>query len=336
MSASESVRLSPAHEAWLAENLLRGSPAAPLVALLVAQGVPEALARAEADAIARSPVFVGARRVLREGRQQSQIVGLQRAVAREAVPAPVVERRPLPSADEFFARYYGPGQPVVFPDAAADWPAVGKWTPAFFAEHYGAVEIEYVAGREADPLYDRHTPQLSRAGRLDAYLGLLEAAGETNDLYFVANNHNLERPAFDALWDDLRFPEGILNPARRQKTASLWIGPAGTVTPLHHDTCNVFFVQIHGRKRFHFAPPTETDLLTGAQAMYADADPEHPERTPDLAVPYATAEVGPGDVLFIPVGWWHHVRALSTSISVAMAGFTRPNWFDWYRPGSVG
>ena len=112
-------------------------------------------------------------------------------------------------------------------------------------------------------------------------------------------------------------------------------GPAGTVTPLHHDTCNVFFVQIHGRKRFHFAPPTETDLLADAQAMYAGADPEHPERTPGLSIPYASAEVGPGDVLFIPVGWWHHVRALDTSISVALAGFTRPNWFDWYRPGSV-
>lgn len=334
-SADAERRLSPAHQAWLAENLLRGSPADALVPLLVAQGVPETLARAEAEAMLCSPVFVGARRVLREGRQHTQVVGLQRAVAREACPAPVVERRPLPSADEFFARYYGPGVPAVFEGAAAAWPAVGKWTPAWFAEHYGAVEIEYVAGREADPLYDRHTPQLSRTGRLDAYLALLEAAGETNDLYFVANNHNLERPAFDALWDDLRYPEGILSPTRRQKTASLWIGPAGTVTPLHHDTCNVFFVQIHGRKRFHFAPPTETDLLADAQAMYAGADPEHPERTPGLSIPYASAEVGPGDVLFIPVGWWHHVRALDTSISVALAGFTRPNWFDWYRPGSV-
>jgi ribosomal protein L16 Arg81 hydroxylase len=28
------------------------------------------------------------------------------------------------------------------------------------------------------------------------------------------------------------------------------------------------------------------------------------------------AELGPGDVIYIPRGWWHHVRTLDLSISV--------------------
>jgi hypothetical protein len=34
-------------------------------------------------------------------------------------------------------------------------------------------------------------------------------------------------------------------------------------------------------------------------------------------------------------GWWHHVRALSVSIKLALTNFVVANAFDWYRPGEV-
>ncbi len=43
--------------------------------------------------------------------------------------------------------------------------------------------------------------------------------------------------------------------------------------------------------------------------------------------------LAPGEMLFIPVGWWHHVRALSLSINLAFTNFVRNNSFDWFRPG---
>jgi ribosomal protein L16 Arg81 hydroxylase len=33
----------------------------------------------------------------------------------------------------------------------------------------------------------------------------------------------------------------------------------------------------------------------------------------------------PGQALFIPVGWWHHVRSLDVSISVSFTNFLAPN-----------
>jgi ribosomal protein L16 Arg81 hydroxylase len=37
--------------------------------------------------------------------------------------------------------------------------------------------------------------------------------------------------------------------------------------------------------------------------------------------------IGPGDLLFLPVGWWHHVRALDVSITVTFTDFVVNNDF---------
>ena len=104
------------------------------------------------------------------------------------------------------------------------------------------------------------------------------------------------------------------------------------MTPLHHDTSNILFAQLHGRKRFFLAAPTETALLEGAVGVYAGLDPEKPAAS-RADVRFLRVDLEPGEMLFIPVGWWHHVRALDVSVSVALNGFVRPNDFDWYRPG---
>ena len=63
-----------------------------------------------------------------------------------------------------------------------------------------------------------------------------------------------------------------------------------------------------------------TSAHEGPMANTATADPEAAEVAATLAQQGATllsAVVGPGEVLFIPKGWWHHVRSLTPSISLS-------------------
>jgi len=72
--------------------------------------------------------------------------------------------------------------------------------------------------------------------------------------------------------------------------------------------------------------------------MYGAVDPEAPdhENYPNFsAIHEYTTTLNPGDAIFLPIGWWHHVRSLDVSISFAMTNFVVPNQFDWFRPGEV-
>ncbi len=104
--------------------------------------------------------------------------------------------------------------------------------------------------------------------------------------------------------------------------ARFWVGPAGTITPLHCDYDDNIFAQIWGSKRIFLAPPHHDEFLytreANAMLFGSPFDPEAPdyERYP-LARQAAAIEVlvQPGDMLYVPAGWFHQVRALTFSLS---------------------
>lgn len=101
-----------------------------------------------------------------------------------------------------------------------------------------------------------------------------------------------------------------------------WIGPARTVTPLHCDFDDNIFAQIWGSKRIFLAPPHHDAYLYVREAspllFGSPVDPEAPDyaRFP-LARQANLIEliVHPGDMLYVPAGWYHQVRALTFSLS---------------------
>lgn len=101
-----------------------------------------------------------------------------------------------------------------------------------------------------------------------------------------------------------------------------WLGPAGTVTPLHCDYDDNIFAQIWGSKRIFLSPPHHDEFLYAREAnailFGSPFDPESPDfdKFP-LAGQASMIEciVHPGDLLYVPAGWYHQVRSLTFSLS---------------------
>lgn len=101
-----------------------------------------------------------------------------------------------------------------------------------------------------------------------------------------------------------------------------WIGPAGTVTPLHCDYDDNIFAQIWGTKRIFLCPPHHDEFLYTSEAnailFGSPFDPEAPDFDQfPLARQASMIEciVHPGELLYVPAGWYHQVRALTFSLS---------------------
>ena len=60
---------------------------------------------------------------------------------------------------------------------------------------------------------------------------------------------------------------------------SLWLGPAGTVTPLHHDRNNTLFCRIRGTKRIRLVAPFEVAIFDSLGSIYSPIDPPRGPRT---------------------------------------------------------
>ena len=101
---------------------------------------------------------------------------------------------------------------------------------------------------------------------------------------------------------------------------SLWLGN-GSRTAAHWDLAQNLACPIAGTRRFTLFPPDQIGNLyvgpldpTPAGQAISLVDIEAPDlaRHPHFADALAHAEVaelGPGDALYIPSMWWHHVRA---------------------------
>jgi len=225
------------------------------------------------------------------------------------------------SAQDFRDTYFHAAKPVLLRGLLRALPACSRWSPEFFARRFGQYPVEVMRTADGEP--DGASPY--RGTHRVAMAAFARRMSEgAQGLYLVAQNQLLQRPAFAPLWDDLTLAGDWFRHSDAQIGVSLWMGPAGTVTPLHRDLQDVMIGQIYGTKRVILAPSADTPCVYKGPGGYAGVDPERLDvvRFP-LAGPLRTAAVtiDAGDALFVPFGCWHHVRALTPSISLSMSNF---------------
>ncbi|MCW5892007.1 MAG: cupin-like domain-containing protein [bacterium] len=221
-----------------------------------------------------------------------------------------------PDAETFARRWLAPREPVVLTGLTRGWAPPSIWAPDSMGARWGAARVvaaELAGGTLRD---DPHQGVLFRRIALRTFTASLGSPGSARH-YVMAPTWNFP-PLFQ---ETFRVPAYCTGAPHLR--AKVWLGKAGTVTPLHRDVPHNLHVHLHGRKRWLLFPP-------GARGMYprgvfsgmpnfSTVDPErldaaeHPRfgRTPARV-----ATLAPGETLFIPHGWWHHTRSLDDAVAM--------------------
>lgn len=312
---------------WVCEALARGCQEADIVEELEIQGHPSA--KHFVSEISESSILKWGM----EQRSRSDALTLYKQLHRflDQRAGTALDELYFPIDQKILNRFYRTNQPYVLKGWANRWSAFSKpWSAERFIKEFSAIEVEVTEGRESRRDFDPQAHLLKQKTTLGAFAArVLNVQEPTNDFYLIARNHAFKQTGLYPLLNEID-EELILDPKQRIKQSALWFGPEGTFTPLHHDTCNIMFVQMWGEKRIDLLPPYRFDLFETALNMYATLDlrlkPQLEQRTVILK---------PGDALFIPIGWWHQVEALSHSTSLAMTHFYQNNQYQWYQPGQA-
>jgi hypothetical protein len=251
---------------------------------------------------------------------------------RDLAPATAaVEKRVNLSAEEFLHAYYATGRPVILAGEMKDWPALNRWSPDYMKAKVGSAMVEYQGGRTANARFELDKDRHRREGPFDTFIDTITAPGAGNDAYLTAYNSERNREALEPLAADMGFLDKFLTPNVTMPNGMMWIGPAGTFTSLHHDLTNNFIAQLVGRKQIKLLPAGEVGRLYNREHVFSEISDldasnidaaRHPRlagtRTYDLVIE-------PGEILFVPLAWWHQVRALDFSVTVTYTNFRWPN-----------
>ena len=250
----------------------------------------------------------------------------------------------------------GVGEPVIITDATENWPARSKWTFEFFKTSYGcdiatawlgigsgvgkvttlSAYIDFLdapsaelAGLSTGRDINKHTRTpvtVPGVGSPPFYLMGWSAFRQHPNLY-----DDIEpAPYFVLDWASALSPivRDVLEWTSNREYSAIYIGPEGSLSPLHRDFWNThaYLAQIRGRKRAVLFSPEDSDFLYGGKV-----DPEQPDLDRFPSFDFATAYecvIEPGDTLLVPANWWHHVRGLEKSITVSRNFFNESNFTE--------
>jgi hypothetical protein len=234
-----------------------------------------------------------------------------------------VDRRDNLSREEFIREYERPNKPVVVTGAIDDWQARAAWRKDAFVAKYGEVPMR-MNGRTTNGRRFRL--------RLFDYMAYAHSCNAEKYLY-TFDKKVLDRDDED-ICDDYELPPfldpenlfALMDEDDRPDYRWLLVGPHGSATPMHTDPhgTSAWNAVLDGCKRVTFYPPhvippgTDEELIHSDYYASQDALQWYRDTYPTLKPEELPVEclVHPGDVVYIPSGWWHSVLNLGLTIAI--------------------
>lgn len=228
-----------------------------------------------------------------------------------------------PTLSTFRNNHFMASKPAVLLDCISHWPAMHKWHDT---KYLASVAGERTVPIEVGTHYtnDEWSQDLVK---FSEFLGRQLDPSDSCDRIEYLAQHNL----FDqipALRTDLSIPEYCCVSATDSSNSApdikAWLGPKGTVSPMHHDPKHNLLCQVFGHKQIILAGPHDSSNLYAhddrmlSNTSRVDAEAVDMALYPRAAnVHWFRVTLHRGEMLYIPPGWWHHIRSLDKSFSVS-------------------
>jgi hypothetical protein len=224
--------------------------------------------------------------------------------------------------ETFKKEFYNRGIPVVIKQLSKDWPAYQKWNWEYFRQ---------LVGHKKVPLYnnvksDAYTP-INKADdykTFGEYIDMI-SKGPAGWRIFLFN-------IFDhapQLTKDFTWPEQYMK-GFVKKYPMLFTGGQGSITHMHFDIdmSHILHTQFGGRKRVLMFPyqeqhklyrkPWEVLSLADFSNYYEEGKLNY-EKFPALKMAEGVDLIlEPGDTLFMPAGYWHHMEYLESGFAMSL------------------
>ncbi|KAJ7980738.1 2-oxoglutarate (2OG) and Fe(II)-dependent oxygenase superfamily protein [Quillaja saponaria] len=230
-----------------------------------------------------------------------------------------VAKRSALSLEGFMREYYLSGAPVIIGDCMTHWPAKAKWNNMEYLTRVAGdrtVPVE-VGKNYLSPEWKQELITFSE------FLQRIESRGCSSAVPTYLAQH----PLFDQISElrkDVCIPDYCFSGGGELRSLNAWFGPAGTVTPLHHDPHHNILAQVVGKKYVRLYPASlSEELYPYTESMHSnssqvDLDDIDERKFPKLHdLEFVDCILEEGEMLYIPPKWWHYVRSLTTSLSVS-------------------
>ncbi|WCJ36953.1 Bifunctional peptidase and arginyl-hydroxylase JMJD5 [Euphorbia peplus] len=178
-----------------------------------------------------------------------------------------VMKRSTVSLEAFLCDHFLPHSPVIISDCMAHWPARTRWNDLDY--------LKRVAGDRTVPVeVGKNYLCQEWKQELITFSQFLERA-RSNDSSVTVPTYLAQHPLFDQineLRNDICIPEYCSVGGGELRPINAWFGPAGTVTPLHHDPHHNLLAQVVGKKYIRLYPASiSSELYPHSETMLCNS-----------------------------------------------------------------
>lgn len=233
--------------------------------------------------------------------------------------------------ESFNERFASKNMPVLIVDGAKHWPAMTKWQFDSLAEPpYGQLKW-----RTTDIIPDGKRMYIT----LNQFVEYTRTQTDEDPIYMFDGRFDARPGGTAELANDYEIPpffpvdalKGMQHPLKKP---AIWrwlvIGPSRSSSGFHLDPLmsTAWNAVVVGHKRWALYPPNfpyppgTTREWNAEDKKWVNNIPEplewYVEHYPHLQHPYVPFEIvqGPGDIIYVPSGWWHSVLNLDDTVSI--------------------